>query len=429
MAKKQKGVRKVKVPTTERGVDGFIKNIHEAFASEKRIVFDGDHTTAARILCETTPLFPKVTARMTSGGLIYPATVRTPVSPVNLNKASISAFGERYRLNARETEKFKSRVKKELNDGRGVKFGGNHTEFVRIFQRMVVVRQMTASFIEMIRHGELPEWRKPWSEMRRPRSGRSGERLYTYAPNILLLIQTASEQGRTDPRWITRKYAREIGRPVRNGEIGVPILGSLTPVYNWEQCAGSDYDLDRLPPSPSAQSIMDDYIKREQSDLNLRLFHRPLEIGDADKAFYDWTKDLIVLPHRNRFGDRRQYYLTAFHEIAHSTGHSERLGRPQSRVFSVFGSHRYGREELIAEMTAFLLAMEAGLTSNDPLATFNDPLTRDTAAYLKGWLNTIEENPDLLYEASKGANDAYKYALDMDGFREKTRDQARERKR
>lgn len=424
--KKQKGVREVRVPATERGVDGFIKNIHETFASEKRIVFDGDHTVAARILCETTPLFPEVPRRRSpSGGIILSAAASPTVWPVNLNKASISAFGERYKRE--NIERFKSRVKRELNDGRGVKFRGNHTEFVRIFQRMVVVRQMTASFIEMIRSGELPEWRKPWSEMRRPRTGRSGGRLYKDATNILMLIQVAGEKGRTDPRWITRKYAEEIHRPVRNGEIGVPILHTPDPVYNWEQCAGADYDLDRLPPQPSAQSIIDDYIKREQSDLNLRLSHRPLRIGDEDKAFYDWAEDLIVLPHRNRFRDRRRYYLTAFHEIAHSTGHPDRLNRPPPGDQSI--PHRRGREELIAEMTAFLLAMEAGLSSDVPLGTFNDPLTRDTAAYLRSWLDTIEKDPNLLYESSRGANDAYKYALDKDDFREKTRDQARERKR
>lgn len=412
---KQKGVREVRVPTSERGVNGFIKNIYEPFASEKRIVFGGDHTTAARILCEIAPLFPS-------------PPPRSPVT-VNFGKTGISipALNEKYGRG--DTERFRSRVKRELNAGRGVKFRGDHTEFVRIFQRRLRVHQMAASFIRMIRRGELPEWRKPWSEMRRPRSGRSGERLYKYAPNILSLIQAASENGRTDPRWITREYAEKIKRPVRNGEVGVQIRGPRVPVYNWEQCAGLDYDLDRLPPSPNAQSIIDDYEKREQTDLNLTLSHRPLRIGQEDQATYNWTNDLIVLPHRNRFRDKRHYYLTAFHEIAHSTGHFDRLGRPQSRAFSVFGSHQYGREELIAEMTAFLLAMEAGLASDDPLATFNDPLTRDAAAYLKNWLNAIEENPDLLYEASEGANDAYKYALDVDNFREKTRDQARERKR
>lgn len=420
---KQKGVRQVRVPTSSRGVNGFLVNLYETLASEKRIVFSGgrataaDHTTAARVLCETDSLSPW----LPPAGLI---------TSVNLGKRQISAFNETYKLKAHdEIEKFRRRLKRELNVGMGVRFRGDHTEFVRIFKRRVVVHQMAASFIRMIRRGELPEWRKPWSEMRRPRSGRSGERLYTYAPNILSLIQAASEKGRTDPRWITRKYADEIDRPVRNGEIGVPILGHTEPVYNWEQCSGLDYYLDRLPPSPDAQSIIDDYRKREQSDLKLELSHRPLRLGDEDKAFYNWTKDLIVLPHRNRFSDRRQYYLTAFHEIAHSTGHSDRLGRPQSRNFSVFGSHQYGREELIAEMTAFLLTMEAGLTSDDPLVTFNDSLTKDAAAYLRNWLNTIEENPKLLYEASEGANDAYKYALDADGFRKKARKDARERKK
>ena len=413
--KKQKGVREVRVPKTKNGVDGFIKNIHETIASEKRIVFDGDHTVAARILCETS-LSP------------WASPTNSTVT-VNLAKTLISVSGERYRGTG-EIARFKSRIKKALNDGGGVKFRGDHTKFVRLFKRrMVIGRRMTANFIYMIRRRELQKWQEPWGKMLRPRTGRSGERLYKDATNILMLIQAASEKGRTDPRWITRKYADEIKRPVRNGEIGVPILHTPDPVYNWEQCTGADYALDRLPPSPSARSIINDYKKRERSDLKLDLSHRPSELGEENRAFYNWTKDLIVLPHPNRFPDKRRYYLTAFHEIAHSTGHSDRLGRPQSRDFSVFGSHQYGLEELIAGMTAFLLAMEAGLASDDPLEIFNDPLARDTAAYLKSWLNTIEGDPGLLYEASRGADDAYKYALDKDDFRKKTRAQARKRKR
>lgn len=66
----------IRVPKTKRGVYGFIKNINdEAFAAEKPITFEGDHTVAMRILCEITdPWRPTrgvitITARQTMSGV------------------------------------------------------------------------------------------------------------------------------------------------------------------------------------------------------------------------------------------------------------------------------------------------------------------------------------------------------------------------
>jgi mutS domain I protein len=76
-----------------------------------------------------------------------------------------------------------------------------------------------------------------------------------------------------------------------------------------------------------------------------------------------------------------EYYSTALHEMAHSTGHESRLNRQ-------FGAKRtdgYAHEELIAEMTAALVGSTMG---------FDKKILENNANYLKGWLENLKRNPE-----------------------------------
>jgi hypothetical protein len=67
------------------------------------------------------------------------------------------------------------------------------------------------------------------------------------------------------------------------------------------------------------------------------------------------------------------------HELSHSTGHSKRLDRKLYTEPHIFGSAKYGREELIAEMVSCYLTAHAGI----------QPATiENQAAYLAGWITT-----------------------------------------
>ena len=47
----------------------------------------------------------------------------------------------------------------------------------------------------------------------------------------------------------------------------------------------------------------------------------------GDRAFYQLDKDRVVMPPREQFGDAGRYYRTALHEVAHATGHPDRMDR------------------------------------------------------------------------------------------------------
>ena len=68
-------------------------------------------------------------------------------------------------------------------------------------------------------------------------------------------------------------------------------------------------------------------------------------------------RDYIQVPCREQYKDIMEFYSTLFHEMIHSTGHRDRLGRLDCGTkIAGFGSEEYSKEELIAEIgSAFLM--------------------------------------------------------------------------
>lgn len=96
----------------------------------------------------------------------------------------------------------------------------------------------------------------------------------------------------------------------------------------------------------------------------------------------------------NRFASVEEYYSTLFHELSHSTGHSSRLDRKCDTEPKPFGSPDYGKEELIAEMSAAFLCSRAGI---QPVVIGNQ------AAYVAGWLKQIKADKKLVISAASQA--------------------------
>ena len=78
------------------------------------------------------------------------------------------------------------------------------------------------------------------------------------------------------------------------------------------------------------------------------------------------------------------FYTNLGHEIAHSTGSENHLGRLKP---ASFGSAEYAREELVAELSAALVAQRFGMTKH---------LKEDSASYLKNWLDSLKESPEFI---------------------------------
>ncbi len=111
----------------------------------------------------------------------------------------------------------------------------------------------------------------------------------------------------------------------------------------------------------------------------------------GQQAFYRPLTDSVHMPEPTRFASSEEYYSTLFHELSHSTGHSSRLDRKLDTEPKPFGSADYGKEELVAEMSAAFLCGHAGIT---PTVIGNQ------AAYLGGWLKQLKSDKKLIVSAA-----------------------------
>ncbi len=246
--------------------------------------------------------------------------------------------------------------------------------------------------------------------------------------NALYLMITALEKGYVDPRWMTYKQSAEKNWQVRRGEKGTPIefwdfarrtaaagetsdadesekdtpdhsrrsvLHRIYTVFNAEQ-------IDGAPPYPTTEREPIEVIDTAERILT----HSGADIrhDQIDKAFYTPRADVIHLPRRDFFKDAPGYYSTALHELAHWTGHPDRLNRPTLTEFSRFGDPSYAKEELRAELASLFLAAERGIP--------HDPAQH--AAYVSSWIKALQDDKHEIFRAAHDASAAADYLLDLE---------------
>lgn len=118
--------------------------------------------------------------------------------------------------------------------------------------------------------------------------------------------------------------------------------------------------------------------------INNDLWVCPIKENDGDEAYYSISRDEIVVPKRSSFIDGESFVSNTFHECTHSLGAEGRLNRLKP---SSFGSAEYAKEELVAELTAAAVSSRYGISKH---------VKSDSAAYLKSWLNSLNESPEFI---------------------------------
>ena len=112
----------------------------------------------------------------------------------------------------------------------------------------------------------------------------------------------------------------------------------------------------------------------------------------GDRAFYSIGGDVITMPERQLWLSQPGLYATWAHECIHSTGAASRLNRKYGR----FGSKDYAREELVAELGAFLICNRLQISSD----------AQNHAAYLSNWAEVLKEGPKVLFKVLSDATKA-----------------------
>ena len=290
-----------------------------------------------------------------------------------------------------------------------------------------VYQDITDRIVEALEAGTVP-WRKPWKSL----SGFGPTRLdggkEYQGVNTLLLSVAAFAGGYSSIYWGTYKQISERGGQVRAKQKSTQIVFAKTvvkkgkdgaddetfrmlrfySVFNVEQADWPEGS--KLPAEPQITEA--DYVEpiEKAERIVAGMPSAPRIQHGGDRAFYSPALDYIGMPPTAAFDSTEGYYATLFHEMGHSTGHAKRLDRG---LTGAFASHSYGREELVAEMTAAFLSADAGIADQ----TFDN-----SASYLASWIKTIKEDPKSIVWAAGRAQKAADLILDRDPAAESTDD-------
>lgn len=283
-------------------------------------------------------------------------------------------------------------------------------------------KNVTEMFIDGLKKDGLA-WKQGWdSESLLPSNANTGA-LYK-GINRLNLILSAKKRGYSDTRWLTFKQIKDEGYHLEKGSKGVnveywfPYDMKNKETVTWQRYneylkAGREanefsllfklytvFNGDNIKGLPEKEEYLnkdvnpDKIIKEISMNMNVPIIHEK----DEFSAYYNPSKDEIHLPIPERFFSEDEYNATALHELAHSTGHKDRL----NRNIGIKGSKEYAYEELVAEITSVFMSAYTGIK-------LADVDIDNHSAYVNSWIKELEESPDILAKAIKEAEQASDY--------------------
>jgi len=278
-----------------------------------------------------------------------------------------------------------------------------------------IYQTITDRFVEQLKKGTVP-WQKPWFGVQNMVSRKQYRGI-----NALLL-------GSTDYKsqfWVSFKQALDLGGHIKKGEKSTPVIyyklfekrdeaGNVMirrdgreariPFIRWANVFNLDQTEGITPPAiTTGQSAGQPREKATEIVANAKLC--PIHhAGFA--ALYSPKDDVIRMPSPSSFRSLEDYHLTLFHEMTHATGHSSRLDREGITQPAKFGSERYSKEELIAELGAAFLSNEAGILTNLQF--------ENSSAYLSSWIQKFQNDPRMIVSAASQAQRGADFVLGIE---------------
>jgi antirestriction protein ArdC len=274
---------------------------------------------------------------------------------------------------------------------------------------------ITERFIEQLKKGTVP-WQKPWAGVQNIVSKKP------YRGINSLILGGSDFQS---PYWLTFKQAHDLGGNIKKGEKATPVIyyklfekrdgnGALVlgsngrptriPFIRWSNAFNLDQSEGIEPPVQTVVQNPMQPIEKAARIVQEAKICPIYHTGFA--AVYSPTEDVIRLPAQKTFRSPEAYYQTLFHEMTHSTGHASRLDREGVTLPIKFGSERYSKEELIAELGASFLSNEAGI--------LNQVQFDNSAAYLGSWIEKFQNDPKMIFTASSQAQKSTDFILGME---------------
>lgn len=140
----------------------------------------------------------------------------------------------------------------------------------------------------------------------------------------------------------------------------------------------------------------------EAEKIKKNYMDRPTFSFKSVGAWYRPSQDHINVPPIKEFENVNEFYSVMFHEMIHSTGHRSRLNREGVTEEIKFGSERYSKEELIAEIGASILCSHTGIIHET---------IDNSASYISHWLKVLKEDNRFIVNVAQQAQKAVDYIL------------------
>ena len=271
-----------------------------------------------------------------------------------------------------------------------------------------IAAEVTSQLLVKIHDTGLLPWQKEWHAIHY-QNALSGHKYRGINVIILSLFGT-------DTHYITYKGAESVGGFIAKGSKSLPIV-FWAPFEKVDPQTGEVKKRFFLryyrvfPLTAVCFPLASEGKKIERKGVKLSVFN-PIESAErivktagiaiehgGNRACYSPSEHKIRMPHPEQFTAPEAYYLTLFHEITHA------LHRDNGEKIdgNTFGSDPYAREELIAEIGANFFASYCGINS--------EKYVSNSAAYLKGWSEKLQSEPELIVKAAGKAHARFNLIL------------------
>jgi antirestriction protein ArdC len=290
-----------------------------------------------------------------------------------------------------------------------------------------VYERVTNKIVEGLKKDGL-KWFRPWTAngIGMPINNATGKAYR--GVNVLLLSASCHERGFEHNEWLTYKQCTDKGGNVKKGAKSEFVIywsvsfvtkdgkwfpneealkkAGLNPadcekrfsakwfnVFNIAECEGIEPKFPKVEhpentdtPIEAAEAIFNNYPNDK----------RPTLTHGGSKACYIPSQHAVHMPKFESFKSADAYYATLFHELVHSTGHADCLNRAGVAKCDGFGTERYAKEELVAEIGSQFLVAITGIECDDD----------NSQAYVNGWIAKLENDSKLALSAAQQAMNA-----------------------
>ena len=223
-------------------------------------------------------------------------------------------------------------------------------------------------------------WREPFERDENvnslPRSGVTGQ---VFKTNLEGFARLQRQYDFTDPRWMTRAELMSLGWDITDDARGVVVgrdnYDKDIVVFNVSQAQPQrGFENSIKPWNPEIKEKQ--WFNVARADFILESSGANIKYGFKNSQ-YNTVSDNICLPYQSNFRTADDYYWTAFHELMHWTGSNSRLAR---NISGNKNSPLYAREELVAELGAYMMCLRTGVSFDKSNAS----------AYINGWAENMQ---------------------------------------